>query len=159
MALTKLDTDAIKHESFSLSKATTKRLSELEKQYGISITNNVKPNIAFVGDEHLLMEVLTILVSNAVQYSTKKPKVSVGLTKDRTNIQLTVSDEGIGIKPEEIDTIFERFYRGSNGDKQNLGHGLGLALAKEIAHISGGVLSVESEVGVGSTFILTLVKA
>ncbi len=159
LTLTKVDTDALRHESFSLSKATNKRLTELEKQYGIAITNNIKPNITFVGDEHLLMEVVTILVSNAVQYSDKKPKVVVGLTKDRNSIYLSVGDEGVGIKPEEIETIFDRFYRGSNGTSQKSGHGLGLALAKEIATKSCGELTAESEVGVGSVFTLTLIKA
>lgn len=159
LALTKVDTDALKHESFSLSKATVKRVTELEKQYDVTIEKHIKPNIAFVGDEHLLMEVMTILVSNAVQYSAEKPKVTVSLMKDRSAIRLIVGDEGMGIKSEEIDTIFERFYRGSNGDKRKSGHGLGLALAKEIAQKSGGELTVVSEVGKGSIFTLTLVKA
>jgi signal transduction histidine kinase len=79
--------------------------------------------------------------------------------KDRSAIRLIVGDESMGIKSEEIDTIFERFYRGSNGDKRKSGHGLGLALAKEIAQKSGGELTVVSEVGKGSIFTLTLVKA
>jgi signal transduction histidine kinase len=159
LALTKVGTNILSRETFSLSKAVTKRISELEKQYDISITTEIKPNITFVGDEHLLMEIVTILVSNAVQYSVKNPKILVSLLKERNVISLNVSDEGIGIKPEEIETIFERFYRGTNGEKQKSGHGLGLALAKEIALKSGGELIVESEVGVGSVFTLTLVKS
>lgn len=158
LALTKLDTDVLNRDSFSLSKAVKKRINELEKQFTIAIKNEVKPNITFAGDEYLLMEIVTILVSNAVQYSGKNPKILVGLAKDRNSIRLWVSDNGIGIKPEEIDEVFERFYRGTNGNKQQSGHGLGLALARDIAEKSGGQLSVESEVGVGSVFTLALPK-
>ena len=159
LSLTKLDTDVLKKDSFSISKAVIKRISELEKQFAISIENEIKPHITFTGDEHLIMEIVTILVSNAVQYSGKNPKIIVGLVVDRNIIRLWVSDNGVGIKPEEQEEIFKRFYRGTNGSKQQSGHGLGLALARDIAEKSGGSLEVESELGVGSVFTLTLPKA
>lgn len=159
LALTHVDSEALNKESFSISKATKKRTAELEKQYKVKIREEIKPNIVFNGDEHLIMEVLTILISNAVQYSRDSPAIGVELSKGRSSINLRVTDNGIGIKAEEIETIFERFYRGSNGNSQKPGHGLGLALAREIAHKSGGELAVKSKVGVGSTFTLSLPKA
>ncbi len=159
LALTKVGTNALSYETFSLSKATKKRISELEKQHGLLIEDEVEPNISVTGDRHLIIEVLTILANNAVQYSGKNPKIVVSLTKDKSSLRLTVSDNGQGIKPDEIENIFERFYRGSNGDMQKSGHGLGLSLAQEIARKSGGDLAVTSQVGVGSVFTLTLPRA
>jgi signal transduction histidine kinase len=157
LTLTKVDTNALVKKQFSLSKATVKRIDELQNQYSIQIKNDIKPNINFVGDEHLVIEVVTILVDNAVRYSDKKPEIT--LTKHSEAIYLAVSDKGIGIQEAEYSRIFERFYRGRNITTQKNGHGLGLSLAQEIATKSGGYITVESQYGKGSTFTLVLPSA
>jgi signal transduction histidine kinase len=140
-----------------MSKAVDKRIAELEKQHGISIDKDVQAGITVSADEHLLMEVVTILITNAIAYSTNEPQISVSLLQGKSgNVMLTVQDSGIGINQNELETIFERFRRGSNVAVGAPGHGLGLSLAREIARKSGGDISVKSEVGVGSVFTLTL---
>jgi signal transduction histidine kinase len=158
LALTKVDTDALAKKQFSLSKAATKRIAELEKQYGIKISQDVKPNILLTGDEHLLTEIITILVDNAVTYSSNEPNITVSLKKAGDSILLSIADKGVGINPDEQKAIFERFYRGKNMTTHKAGHGLGLSLAQEIAKKSGGIISVTSKVGAGSAFTLELPK-
>ena len=76
---------------------------------------------------------------------------------DRTWATVTVADTGMGIHEEELPHIFERFFRGADPQSMQIsGSGLGLAIAKEIADLHGGRITVESEVGAGSTFIIWL---
>lgn len=159
LALTRVDTDALDKKQFSLSKATQKRVTELEKQHSITIKKEIAPSIAYVGDELLLMEVLTIFVNNAVQYSKDAPEISVLLQKQSGSIRLAVRDNGVGISDDDQTRIFDRFFRNDTTGANVGGHGLGLALAKEIAKKSGAHIEVESELGVGSVFTLVLPKA
>src|SRR5699024_6675421 len=76
---------------------------------------------------------------------------------DNDAMQIMITDTGIGMKEEELDNIFTMFYRGENSaDKHTGGLGLGLAISKQLAELSGGTISAHSEVGAGSTFTITL---
>lgn len=99
-----------------------------------------------------LNQVITNLVNNAVKF-TKEGSITVGYTSDEKNVYITVTDTGIGIPPEEQNLIFDRFYK-KHDDIQ--GAGIGLSLCKNIVEHYGGVLSVASEVGKGTTFTVTL---
>ena len=99
-----------------------------------------------------LNQVITNLVNNAVKF-TKEGSITVGYTSDENNVYITVTDTGIGIPPEEQNLIFDRFYK-KHDDIQ--GAGIGLSLCKNIVEHYGGVLSVASEVGKGTTFTVTL---
>ena len=108
-------------------------------------------------DPERLQEVLSNLVSNAVKYSPSGGTVWVGGRVDGTGVTVYVADQGIGIPPEEHERIFERFYQVDGGlTRQYAGTGLGLALVKEIVESHGGWVTVESEVGAGSTFTMHL---
>ena len=108
-------------------------------------------------DEVHMNQVLTNLLSNAIKYSPRGGEIVLGAraeTDDR--ITLWVKDEGIGIAPEILDRIFDRFYQADSGDRRShRGTGLGLALVKEIVEAFGGRIRVESEAGKGSTFYVT----
>lgn len=109
-----------------------------------------------IADNDKTTWVLTNLVSNAIRYSHEKSVVSLRLEETEGLIKLSVSDAGRGIEREYIDRIFERYFRvpGTNKD----GTGLGLAISKEFIEAQGGHLTVESELGKGSTFTMTLPK-
>jgi signal transduction histidine kinase len=101
--------------------------------------------------------VLLNLVDNAVKYAGDGGEVSVRLRRAPGAVQLVVSDHGVGIAPEEQHRIFERFYRATAARARNVrGSGIGLALVKHIAEAHGGRVEVESAVGRGSTFTVTL---
>ncbi len=95
-------------------------------------------------------------MSNAVKF-TEEGEIKISASQQNESLRLVVSDTGIGIKEEELRSIFEEFRQGymSNGRKYT-GTGLGLTIAKKFANLLGGDITVESEVGKGSTFTVTL---
>lgn len=107
------------------------------------------------GDSKLLRQILTNLISNAIKYSPNGGKVSVQLTCNTTCAILEVSDQGIGIPPDEQNDLFESFSRGSNIGTIG-GTGLGLSIVKECVNRHKGEIVVDSRVGVGTTFKVTL---
>jgi signal transduction histidine kinase len=105
-------------------------------------------------DRVKLLRVWNNLVANAVKYSEKGSTVRVSITQLSGELELVIKDEGIGIRPEDLEKVFEMFYRAK--DKEVKGYGIGLALAKSIIEAHGGRLEAISEYGQGSSFIFTL---
>ena len=109
------------------------------------------------GDRRRLGQVLKNLVSNAIRYSPKGGKITLGAQAGKDEVTLWVRDEGMGIPPEELEKIFSRFYRvEENGHRIPGGIGLGLALVREMVRAHGGRVWAESTVGRGSTFYFTV---
>lgn len=108
--------------------------------------------------ERRMDELLNNLLSNAVKYSPKGGEIVIGAKPDNDEtVILWVRDEGIGIPPEVQEKIFDRFYQVESGDRRAFsGIGLGLALVKEIVNAYGGSVWVESTLGKGSTFFVSL---
>jgi PAS domain S-box-containing protein len=108
-------------------------------------------------DRDKLTLTLHNLVGNALKYTPAGGKVTVAVSVDATNLQVDVTDNGIGIKPDEQELIFERFYRAKDGRIKGItGSGLGLALARQIARLHGGDITVRSQIDKGSTFTLAV---
>lgn len=107
------------------------------------------------GNRDYLLQLLFILIENGFKY-TPEGEVRLYAVRDRDRIGLVVSDTGIGIHPEELPHIFDRFYRADQSRGETAGTGLGLSIAKWIADMHGGVLKVKSEPGKGSVFSLWL---
>jgi PAS domain S-box-containing protein len=109
------------------------------------------------GDPDRLAQALTNLVGNAIKYSAPGSTVTLTSRNDGDEVEIAVRDEGVGIAPEDVERIFDRFERVERGIAGRVaGTGLGLAIAQEIAHLHHGRLAVESEPGFGSTFFLRL---
>ncbi|MFW0110584.1 sensor histidine kinase [Rothia sp. P13129] len=109
------------------------------------------------GDPELLGTALRNLIENAIRYSPESTHVTVSVRQDEENIYISVTDEGNGIAREEQDRIFERFYRIDPArSRQTGGTGLGLSIVKHVMAQHGGEVSLESEVGQGSTFTMSL---
>jgi signal transduction histidine kinase len=108
-------------------------------------------------DRAAIIQAVTNLMDNAIKYSDKKKKVKVSSFVEGQNLVIAVKDFGVGIKKEEIDKVFERFYRGGDELTRTVkGSGLGLTLVKEIIEAHRGHVQVESEPGRGSTFSIRL---
>lgn len=108
-------------------------------------------------DQEKIGSVISNLLSNAVKYSPKGKKIEIGCQVGNGTVTVSVKDEGMGIKPQAIDKLFERFYRVETKYTQNIsGFGIGLYLCAEILLHHGGKIWVESEIGVGSTFYFSL---
>jgi two-component system OmpR family sensor kinase len=120
------------------------------------------------GDRDRLAQVLTNLLDNALKHTPPGGRIMLAaklVAEDNTKrgqepkslAQITVADTGVGISPEELSRIFERFYRGDKSrTKQSKGAGLGLAIAREIIQAHGGQIGAESVVGLGTKFTITL---
>ena len=122
----------------------------------VSIRYHVKEELPKLSvDKQAFSQALVNLLDNAVKFSPIKKEIHVHLGADEKNVILEVADNGIGILPNELDRIFEKFYQGKNSLKQTVkGAGLGLTLVKHTVEAHGGRVSVKSKVGEGSTFSL-----
>jgi signal transduction histidine kinase len=110
-------------------------------------------------DPQRIGQVVANLVGNALKFSPRGGTVTVTLAPHREGARIVVADTGVGIDASELPHIFERFYRGSRSNEARAsGSGLGLAIVKSIIDMHGGRIAVESRLGVGTTFTVTLPK-
>ena len=125
---------------------------------GIDLVATGLRGLQVLGDEDLLVTALRNLLDNAVAYSPEHTRVVVSTGSDEHGtIELSVADQGIGIPERDLERIFERFYRVDPArSRVTGGTGLGLAIVKHVTAAHGGVVTVASKEGVGSTFTLRL---
>jgi signal transduction histidine kinase len=125
----------------------------------ITFQMNLAPAAA-TGDPDRIAQVITNLLTNAIRYNHDQGVVTVTLQSLPAETVLTVSDTGIGIPPEHLAHIFERFYRVDNArSRKDGGVGLGLAICKSIVTAHGGQISVSSHLNRGTKFEVRLPKA
>jgi two-component system sensor histidine kinase KdpD len=131
-----------------------------ERAASHEIAIEVEPNIPFVlADGELLIQALKQLIDNALKYSPSHSIIKISAGHAEQLVWISVRDQGAGLTELEQSRVFEKFYRGRYDDSAVQGTGMGLAIAKEIAEAHGGALSVESQVGQGTRFTLTLKAA
>lgn len=111
----------------------------------------------YVGDYDLMQHLWINLLTNAVKYTPKGGSITVTLKNEEKFIAVSVADTGRGIPPEDRERIFDKYYQTDKSHSKR-GLGLGLAICKRIVQLCNGSLTVESEVGVGSTFTVKLPK-
>ncbi|MDQ5810495.1 MAG: cell wall metabolism sensor histidine kinase WalK [Actinomycetota bacterium] len=127
------------------------------ERFGISIYFDDAAEHRCVCDVQKLYQVFINLLDNAIKYSDPGDRVDITIEEDISFLTVRVRDTGAGIPEEELGQLFERFYR-VNKDRSRAtgGSGLGLAISKQIVEMHGGSISVESEIGTGSTFEVRL---
>ncbi|HUS46959.1 MAG TPA: HAMP domain-containing sensor histidine kinase [Phycisphaerae bacterium] len=142
-------------EMGELVRETVELFRERARDAGVELTCTAGP-ARLAGDKELLNEVVTNLVSNAIQYTPSGGRVEVRLSSDDHETVLSVSDTGIGIAPQATERIFEEFYR-SGAARRMLpeGTGLGLAITRRIVELHGGRIEFASAAG-GTTFTVYL---
>ncbi len=107
-------------------------------------------------DQTQIIRLLLNLVSNAIQYGKEHGFVKIRLMQNSENAILAVSDDGIGIQPENLDKVFRRFYKEDSSRSSHEGFGFGLSYVQWITQAHGGTISVQSEAGIGTTFTVYL---
>jgi signal transduction histidine kinase len=130
-------------------------MEEQAKKEGISLSWNLEPELYVNGDETLLIRLLMNLITNAIRYNRPGGRIEVSLSRQENTAVLKVTDTGIGIAQDQIEHIWERFYRGDSS-RSGDSSGLGLSMVRWIAKLHKGTVSVESIEGLGSTFTVTL---
>jgi two-component system, OmpR family, sensor histidine kinase SenX3 len=124
---------------------------------GITIVVKADPSLEVMGSEDQLVIAIGNLVENAVNYSPDHTRVAVAAHADGDLVEITISDQGVGIPSSDLERIFERFYRVDRArSRETGGTGLGLSIVKHIASIHGGDVRVWSVEGQGSTFTVRL---
>lgn len=130
------------------------------ERFGIGIHFDDSGEHRCVCDVQKLYQVFLNLLDNAIKYSDPGDRVDVSIREEASALTVRVRDTGVGIPDEDLNQLFERFYRvDKDRSRATGGSGLGLAISKQIVEMHGGSISVESEVGVGSVFEIRLPKA
>jgi signal transduction histidine kinase len=124
----------------------------------IALTIQVEPNVPDVHvDQDRLTQVLSNLIDNALRYTPPGGEITLGALAQDDVTLITVQDTGVGIPPQHLPHVFDRFYRGDSARSRDGGEsGLGLAIAKAIIEAHGGTISVDSTPGAGTTFTIAL---
>ena len=137
---------------------TIRLMQPLADKKKISLLREGEESLTAKLDEQKMKQLLLILVDNAVKYTLESGKVTVRILAPAAGkIRIEVEDTGIGISKEDKEKIFDRFFRVDKARSREMGgNGLGLAIAQEIVSLHGGKINVESELGKGTKFIVTL---
>lgn len=129
----------------------------LIKNHKLNFNYKSKTTI-FSLDPKLIKFIISNLLSNAIKYSPMGGNIDLNISTEQKNLVLEVIDEGIGIPSDEIDHVFQSFYRTKNAE-EIAGTGLGLAIVKLAVDLHGGSISVQSKINKGSTFIIKIPKS
>jgi len=143
-------------ESLDVALAVEEATEAVAAPEDVATAIEVASDLAATGDRALLRQVLIGLLTNAYKNTPPPGQVTVrALQEADGSVRIEVEDTGTGIAPEEVDRVFERFYRGT-GSLEKEGFGLGLSIARRMVDVMGGEVGVRSEPGAGSTFWIRL---
>jgi signal transduction histidine kinase len=139
-----------------VSKAL-ENVEPLAARKNIEIVSSISTTLRPInGDGLTLSETFVNILGNAIKYSHDGSKIFLRVDESENEILISVKDTGIGISREDLPHIFEGFYRGKDVQTATAGHGIGLAVSRQIVEAHGGSITVESELGKGSTFVIRL---
>lgn len=148
--------------NFTQVAITTPLSSALESMQPYAVRKNIElvteitDSLPLVfGDSLSLSEVFVNIIGNAIKYSPDGTRVKVKAEEKEKNVLVSIKDSGVGIAADDIPHIFDGFYRGKSGQAM-AGHGIGLAVSHQIVEAHGGSITVESELGKGTTFVVNL---
>ena len=159
LRISRLDTQKIaaKLDLFSLDEQLRRTVLLLEPRWN---EKNIEfdislPMLDYIGDEELLSHVWYNLLDNAIKFTPNDGTISISASTFQDYVRVEIKDSGNGMTTETLNKIFDQFFRGENSDKTQ-GSGLGLPLSKRICELHGGKISVNSQLGKGSTFTVLL---
>ena len=138
-----------------LIQSVMNSVDKLTQRKGISLSFAIKEDITIMGDEKQLKQLFLNIIDNAIKYTPEGGKINIVVEKYHSNVKISIKDTGIGIPAEDIIHIFDRFYR-VHSAITSYGFGLGLSIAKAIVDAQNGSIKVESSLGTGTAFIITL---
>jgi len=160
-AVLEVGTQRLRREPVDMADLVRTALADFQiaaEEHTLTLTSQVVTGLPpIIGDPVHLHRVLDNLISNALKFTPAGGSITVRLGQDGANVTLEVTDTGVGIPPDQLERIFDRFYQVDGSPTRRYGGtGLGLALVKGIVEAHGGTVSVRSAEGEGSTFKITL---
>ncbi|HEU5300275.1 MAG TPA: ATP-binding protein [bacterium] len=139
---------------------TVDKLRPLADTSRLTLVQSAPPGIVVFADADRLEQVLTNLVDNALKYTPPGGRVEVQVAAENGEVEVVVNDTGLGIRPEDLPHVFERFYRSDRSRTRGSGGtGLGLAIAKHLVEAHGGRISVSSRPNEGTTFTVRMPRS
>jgi signal transduction histidine kinase/cytochrome b561 len=154
----KLELEAVDFDLGELVRTTRAGFAGVADQKGVGLALEMEPVAAgtYCGDPVRLRQILSNLISNALKF-TSEGAVRIGIARMETGLRFVVSDTGLGIPADRLERLFEKFVQADSSTTRKFGGtGLGLAICRELSEAMGGRIWVESELGVGSRFLLEL---
>jgi signal transduction histidine kinase len=139
-----------------ISKAAESSAPQATRKDVAIVVNLVEPAGVVLGDEGTLSEAFVNLIGNAVKYSHVGGKVTVTVETTGEKIVILIADTGIGMADEDVPYIFDGLFRAKSARNTHSGTGLGLSISKRVIEAHDGTISVQSKLGKGSTFVVTL---
>lgn len=153
----RIDLKPVAFDLDALGRQTIETMRPLADRKSIALTIDGRAEQSFVADPARIRQVAFNLLSNAIKFTGQGGSVTLAIETDAEKARLSVTDTGAGIPANELERIFEAFQQGSRTGRAHVeGTGLGLALTRQLVEAHGGRITVESEVGVGSTFTVNL---
>jgi signal transduction histidine kinase len=121
----------------------------------VNLITEIQPELMIRGEPDYLISICLNLLDNAIKYTPELGQIRLQATAQTDGVQIVVSDTGVGIDPQYLPHLFDRFYRvASDRARASGGTGLGLAIAYEVVRLHGGSLSVTSQIDFGTTFTI-----
>lgn len=161
LKISRLDADAVefKQENIFVDKLIKKTIEnvsvlKVDKHVNIEVKGDTK--ITFLGDYHWELEALTNILKNAIEHSKENGFVKIDVVENPMYTKISIKDEGIGMSKKDLQNIFKRFYKGEESSRDSIG--IGLSLAKKIIEKDNGLIKVDSNKGVGTTFEIRYMK-
>jgi signal transduction histidine kinase len=166
-ALTRLESKGLSLlvEPFDAGSTVREAIESLaepaRREAGLTLLAEVEPgDLTAAGDRARVVQVIQNLVRNAIRYTPEGGIILVGAAGDGDKVSITVRDTGVGIAPEDLPHVFDRFYRVERSrNRGSGGAGLGLTIAQQLVEAMGGTIAVESAVDEGTTFTIRLLRA
>lgn len=138
----------------AVAQDTLRSLRVLMKEKEITAELSYQDECSLIqGDYDRIRQLFLIILQNAIKYSESHTRILIDIEKSDTKICVSIADEGVGIAKEDLENIFEKFYRGKNHSQKD-GSGLGLVVAKHIMERHNGEIQVSSELGKGTVFTM-----
>lgn len=152
----------LKYELLDLESIVAEVISSMKLQiekHHAKVSFEKKGDTTLKGDRLHLLSVVFNLLDNALKYGNGNIVIDIKLTGKEKEVELSVADNGIGISPEYKDKVFDKFFRVPAGDTHNTkGYGLGLSYVAHVVKKHNGIISVDSQPGLGTRFIISLPK-
>ena len=143
----------------ALTEEVVRLLAPAAEKRGQRLESRIMPGLQMLGDRSRLSQIIYNLTDNALKYSPDGGMIAVSLREEDDRLVWRVRDNGIGIPPEDLGHIFERFYRVDKARSRDTGGtGLGLSIVKQLVSMHGGEITVHSEPGRGSEFRVVFPK-
>ena len=160
LKLNKLENQELlpEYKRFNLSNSITNQILQYEnliEEKNIELDCSIEEDIFVESEENYLEIIWNNLISNAIKFTEKDGKITINLNKINEIVTFTITDTGCGIDGQTGKHIFDKFYQGDTSHSKE-GNGLGLALVKKVIDRLGGEISINSEVGVGTTFVVKI---